>query len=103
MPTGKYQWQFVGRTPRPILVLVVLLAINTLGVLGSWILLPKFALSQPDSVHTYEIIQKGGQHYYFTPAIGWYIGNCESIQFVILALIFVLTFTVYRRKVQRVR
>jgi hypothetical protein len=89
------KYRFIGGPPRS---LTVTFAVGLLNLCGSWIagaFRHLWAQKTSGGVFTYPIQFKGGNTWYFPPAIGWYIDLSFVAHFVIL---LVLALICYRHR-----
>jgi len=101
MPGGSHRYQWIGKPP---LYWTIILGVMMAQVAVSLVLsftLPRWAHATPDSLHPIELRMNGGNMYYLSPAMGWYLKNDIWITFGLLAIL-ALIMVIQRKKVERV-
>jgi hypothetical protein len=95
------RYQFIGRPPRSFTVISV---VGFLNFCGFWIggaFRHLWARKTSGGVFTYPIRFKGGNTWYFPPAVGWYIDLSFVAHFVILSVLALICYR-HRHSVARI-
>ena len=94
------RYKFIGRPPRYFAIVFTLGAVN---FFVTWILgmtRSLWAHQTPQGVFTYPMRFRGGETWYFPPALGWYLDVSFVAHFVALGVLGVI---VYRHRARVVR
>lgn len=95
------RWQFKGKTPLSIKILLGLMIVNLAGQLGLAYAIPHWAPLQPDDMHTYLIHFRGSPAYFVQRWLGAYFEYGFWSHFVLLGLAFVVAW-IHRDELDRI-
>ena len=95
------RWQFRGKAPASIKVVLALLIINFIGQFVAAIGIPRWSPTQPDAIHSYMIRFKGGAMYFVQPWPGKYFDHGFWVGIALLGLMSLMVW-IHRDQLERV-